>query len=166
MVLDSFIYFGGFLFLRYDLTVTFPILGFWAASGASRDFSGWFVQRTLLYSMVVFPICLYSPQALLAVLRCAFPVCCRLCRTRSVYFRIYRTLPYSRTKLDVRGNRQETRTKSLQEKNAGSTGSWEKRLPKPSIKIGGTSQKSRGTHHWRPKNSGWEMNPSGRSVKK
>jgi len=44
MVLDSFIYYGGVCFLRYDLMVSFPILLFWAASGAFRDFSGWFVQ--------------------------------------------------------------------------------------------------------------------------
>jgi len=75
MVLDSFIFITGeFIFLRYDLMVTFPILGFWAASGLYRDFSGWFLQFSLIYSAVVSPICLYSPHSFLADFQCAFPV--------------------------------------------------------------------------------------------
>jgi len=53
--------------------------------------------------------------------------------------------------------KQEERTESQPEKNAGSTGRWEQNLPSKSTKIGRTSPKSRGTNHWRPKNPGWEM---------
>jgi len=75
MVLDSLISLRGiFIFLRYDLMVTFPILSFWAASGAFRDFSGWFLQFLLIYSAVSAPICLYSPHSFLADFRCALPV--------------------------------------------------------------------------------------------
>jgi len=74
MVLDSLIYYGGVYFLRYDLIGSFPILSFWAASGAFRDFSGWFVQFSLIYSADLLPICLCSPHSFLADFQCALPV--------------------------------------------------------------------------------------------